>query len=46
MALFSRIMAKGFVNLNPFKYGKGIKQRSKRRIAKQSTSRGEKRDHG
>jgi len=32
-------MAKGFINLNPFKYGKIIKQSSKRRIARQSTSK-------
>jgi hypothetical protein len=31
MALSRRIMAKGFINLNPFKHGKAIKQSSKRR---------------
>ena len=39
-------MAKGFVNLNPFKHGRAIKQSSKRRIAKQSTSRGKRKGHG
>lgn len=39
-------MAKGFVNLNPFKYGRAIKRSSKRRIAKQNTSRGKRRGHG
>ena len=30
-------MAKGFINLNPFKHGKAIKQSSKRRVARQSS---------
>jgi hypothetical protein len=39
-------MAKGFVNLNPFKHGRAIKRSSKRRIVKQSTSRRERKGHG
>jgi len=35
-------MAKGFVNLNPFKYGKAIKQRSKRKDTRQGKAKGKK----
>ncbi len=39
-------MAKGFINLNPFKHGKAIKQSSKRRIAGQSSPKRKKRSPG